>query len=82
MLGAVEWGFILFVIGFILVGIEMILPGLNGPGIAGGISLITAIFLTAKSFKDGVIVDFNAYAYYYCKSCVKGKFKVSNCIKG
>ena len=56
MLGAIEWGLILFVIGFILVGIEMILPGLNGPGIAGGISLITAIFLTAKSVKDGVIV--------------------------
>lgn len=56
MPGAIDWGIILFVIGFVLVGIEMILPGLNGPGIAGAISLITAIFLTAESIKDGVIV--------------------------
>ena len=47
---------LLFVIGFILVGIEMYMPGLEGPGIAGVISLIAGIFLVAESIKDGVII--------------------------
>ncbi|NMB42515.1 MAG: serine protease [Clostridiales bacterium] len=46
----------LFVLGFILIGIEMYLPGLEGPGIAGAISLILGIFITAESIKDGVII--------------------------
>lgn len=46
----------LFVIGFILLGIEMYMPGLQGPGIAGTISLVIAIFITADSIKEGVII--------------------------
>lgn len=60
MLGSIDWKLViqigLFVLGFILIGIEMYLPGLEGPGIAGAISLILGIFITAESIKDGVII--------------------------
>ena len=46
----------LFVIGFILLGIEMYMPGMQGPGIAGTISLLIGIFITANSIKEGVII--------------------------
>ena len=47
---------VLFVLGFILIGIEMYLPGLEGPGIAGIISLVLGIFIAAESIRDGVII--------------------------
>ncbi len=60
MLGSIDWKLVieigLFVLGFILIGIEMYLPGLEGPGIAGAISLILGTFITAESIKDGVII--------------------------
>lgn len=60
MLEPTDWKLIieitLFVLGFILIGIEMYMPGLEGPGIAGIISLIAGIFITAESIKDGVII--------------------------
>lgn len=46
----------LFILGFILIGIEMYMPGLEGPGIAGAISLIIGIFMTADSIRGGVII--------------------------
>lgn len=60
MFETVDWKLaieiLLFVIGFILLGIEMYMPGLQGPGIAGVISLTLGIFLTANSLKEGVII--------------------------
>lgn len=47
---------LLFVIGFVLVGIEIYMPGLQGAGLAGMISLVLGIFITANSLKEGVII--------------------------
>ncbi len=49
-------GIILFIAGFVLVGIEMILPGFGVPGISGVICLIGGILLTADSFEEGITI--------------------------
>ncbi len=46
----------LFIAGFILVGIEMIIPGISVPGVAGVICLIVAIFLVSDSFVEGAVI--------------------------
>lgn len=46
----------LFIIGFILLGIEMITPGLHAPGIIGATSLVAAIFLISDTFVEGAII--------------------------
>lgn len=60
MFGEIDGFFILaillFITGFILVGIEMITPGLHGPGIAGVASLVVAVFLVADTFVEGAII--------------------------
>lgn len=48
---------ILIVAGFILVGIEMVVPGFSVPGITGIICLVAGIFLAADSIKEGVIIS-------------------------
>ncbi|MDD3172764.1 MAG: NfeD family protein [Herbinix sp.] len=47
---------ILFVAGFILIGIEMVIPGFSIPGISGIICLVVGIFLVADSFVEGAII--------------------------
>lgn len=60
MVGAVDWLFIiaiiLFIAGFILIGIEMIAPGISAPGIAGTACLIVGIFLASDSIEEGVVI--------------------------
>jgi membrane-bound ClpP family serine protease len=60
MLGAIDWPFllaiILFLIGFILIGIEMLAPGISAPGIAGTVCLIVGIFIAADTIEEGVII--------------------------
>lgn len=60
MLEAIDWllvlSIILFISGFVLIGIEMLAPGFSAPGLLGIISLIIAIFLTADSFAEGIII--------------------------
>lgn len=60
MFGAIEWLFILaivlFIAGFLLIGIEMVTPGLHAPGIIGAGCLLVAIFLVADSFEEGAII--------------------------
>ncbi len=46
----------LFITGFILVGIEMMTPGLHAPGIFGTASLLVAIYLISDSFVEGTII--------------------------
>lgn len=46
----------LLILGFVLVGIEMCLPGFGLPGISGGISLILGIILTADSIEEGITI--------------------------
>lgn len=47
---------ILFIAGFILLGIEMAIPGFSVPGISGIICLVVAIFLVSDSFIEGAII--------------------------
>ncbi len=47
---------ILFIAGFILVGVEMVIPGFGVPGISGILCLVVAIFLVSDSFVEGAVI--------------------------
>ncbi|MDF2905693.1 MAG: hypothetical protein K0R34_1014 [Herbinix sp.] len=47
---------ILFIAGFILIGIEMVIPGFSIPGVSGIICLVVAIFLVSDTFVEGAII--------------------------
>ena len=49
-------GIILLIIGFILVGVEMTIPGFGAPGISGIVCLIGGILLTAKTIEEGLTI--------------------------
>lgn len=49
-------GIIFFVTGFLLIGIEMLVPGFGAPGIVGSICLIAGVVLTADTFAEGVVI--------------------------
>jgi membrane-bound ClpP family serine protease len=49
-------GMMLLIAGFILVGIEMVLPGFSVPGISGIICLVAGVFLLADTFVEGVFI--------------------------
>ncbi len=59
-MGDIDWMLLLaiglFIAGFILVGIEMVTPGLHAPGIAGTACLVAAVFLVSDSFVEGAVV--------------------------
>ena len=42
-------GIILLIAGFVLVGIELVVPGFGAPGISGIICLVAGVFLTADT---------------------------------
>lgn len=46
----------LFIAGFILVGIEMVIPGFGVPGLSGIACLIIAIVLTADTVEEGMTI--------------------------
>ena len=60
MFGAVDGvlilAIILFIAGFVLIGIEMIIPGFSVPGISGIICLLVGIFLVSDSLAEGAII--------------------------
>ncbi len=56
MEGLMIVGIVLFVIGFILLGIEMVVPGFGIPGVSGIICLVVGIFLTADTIEKGIII--------------------------
>lgn len=47
---------ILFIAGFILLGIEMVIPGFSIPGITGIILLVLGIFLASDSVAEGAVI--------------------------
>lgn len=49
-------GILLLVAGFILVGIEMVVPGFGAPGISGIACLVGGIILTAKNIEQGLTI--------------------------
>ena len=56
MEGLIILGIVLLVIGFVFVGIEMMIPGFGAPGIIGTCCLIAGLFLTAKTVEEGIII--------------------------
>lgn len=49
-------GIILLIAGFVLVGIEMVVPGFGAPGISGIICLVAGVFLTADTIETGIFI--------------------------
>ena len=49
-------GITLLIAGFVLVGIEMVVPGFGAPGIAGIICLVAGVFLTADTVEAGIFI--------------------------
>lgn len=49
-------GILFLIAGFILVGIEMVVPGFGFPGISGIVCLIAGILLTAKDVEQGLTI--------------------------
>lgn len=52
----VIFGILLLVAGFILVGVEMVIPGFGAPGISGIACLIGGILLTAQNVEQGLTI--------------------------
>lgn len=75
-------GILLLVAGFILVGIEMVLPGFSIPGISGIICLVTGVFLLADTIVEGVFITIVVLALLGILMAVilwllsKGKFRL------
>lgn len=49
-------GILLLIAGFILVGIEMVIPGFGAPGISGIVCLVGGILMTAKNIEQGLTI--------------------------
>ena len=49
-------GILLLIAGFVLVGIEMVVPGFGVPGISGAVCLILGIISSADSFEQGLTI--------------------------
>ena len=49
-------GILLLIAGFILVGVEMAVPGFGAPGISGIACLVGGILLTSKSIEQGLTI--------------------------
>ena len=56
MEGLMVLGIVLFLVGFILLGIEMVVPGFGVPGVSGIVCLIVGLFLTADTIEEGIII--------------------------
>ena len=74
-------GMILLVAGFVLVGIEMVVPGFSVPGISGIICLVAGVFLLADNLLEGVFITIIVLAVLGVMMAVilwflsKGKFR-------
>ena len=49
-------GILLLVLGFVLIGIEMVLPGFGAPGISGIVSLTAAVLIIAATVEQGLMM--------------------------
>ncbi len=50
-------GIIVLIVGFILMAVELVVPGFGLPGIAGIICLLAGVFLTAKTVEEGIFIS-------------------------
>lgn len=56
-MSVLEWiGILLLILGFVFVGIEMVVPGFGLPGISGIVCLVGGVLLTAKTVEAGIIM--------------------------
>lgn len=56
-MSVLEWiGILVLIAGFILVGIEMVVPGFGLPGISGIICLVSGVLMTAKTLEAGIVM--------------------------
>ncbi len=49
-------GIVLFIAGFVLIAVEMVVPGFGAPGICGIICLVAGVFVTADSVEKGAFI--------------------------
>lgn len=49
-------GIVALIVGFVLAGIEIVIPGFGIPGITGIICLVTGVFLLADSVAEGIFI--------------------------
>lgn len=49
-------GLILFIAGFVLIAIEMVIPGFGAPGVSGIICLGAGVFFTADTVEEGAFI--------------------------
>jgi membrane-bound ClpP family serine protease len=60
MFGGGSWllllAILLFIVGFVLIGIEMVTPGLHAPGIIGTGCLVIAVFMVSDTIEEGAII--------------------------
>ena len=56
MEGLMVIGILLLVAGFVLVGVEMVIPGFGAPGIIGGVCLLGGILCTADDLEQGLTI--------------------------
>ena len=46
----------LLILGFVLICVEVAMPGFGAPGIAGILSLVAGIFLVSKTVEQGILI--------------------------
>lgn len=46
----------LLILGFVLIGVELVMPGFGAPGIAGIVSLAAGILLVSKTLEEGIMI--------------------------
>lgn len=46
----------LLILGFVLICVEVVVPGFGAPGITGILSLIAGIFLVSKTVEQGIMI--------------------------
>ena len=74
-------GIICLIAGFILIGIEMVIPGFSVPGISGIVALIAGIIFLADSVTEGIFITIVVLALLGILMAVmmwllsKGKFR-------
>lgn len=49
-------GIAVLIIGFVLVGVELMVPGFGAPGIGGIICLVAGIFMVTDTLEEGILV--------------------------
>ena len=49
-------GIVVLIVGFVLIGIELVVPGFGAPGTMGIICLVAGVFLVTDSLEEGILV--------------------------